>query len=172
MDGEIGAESDGRTGSTFWFRVPLTQAEAPAARTVPSPQTVPDRRLKVLLAEDNPANRALITALTAPLDLDLDVVENGEQAVAAASSGYDLILMDMQMPVMDGPAAARAIRNARGPERDTPIIALTANVLPEQIDQCRAAGMQGHVAKPVDPRALFAAIAEHARPSHENAAAA
>jgi CheY-like chemotaxis protein len=76
------------------------------------------------------------------------------------------------MPVMDGPSASRAIRGLSGPASRTPIIALTANVLPEQIEQCRASGMQGHVAKPVDPRTLFVAIAEHARPAQERAVAA
>ena len=173
MGGEIGAESDGHSGSTFRFRVPLRSAESPADSHRAPDTVTPDRRLRVLLAEDNAANRALITALTAPLEIELDVVENGEEAVLALQAeAYDLILMDMQMPVMDGPSAARAIRGLPGPAARTPIIALTANVLPEQIDQCRAAGMQGHVAKPIDPRALFAAIAEHARPSEEKAVAA
>jgi PAS domain S-box-containing protein len=173
MGGEIGAESDGHSGSTFWFRVPLDRADTSGATHAHAPQAMPNRRLRVLLAEDNPANRALVAALTVPLDLDLDMVENGEDAVAAARAGdYDLILMDMQMPVMDGPAATRAIRASAGSGRNTPIIALTANVLPEQVEQCRAAGMQGHVAKPIDARALFAAISEHARNPQEKAAAA
>jgi PAS domain S-box-containing protein len=170
MGGKIGAESDGRTGSTFRFRVPLSAVESPAETRAPQNPAAPDRRLRVLLAEDNAANRALIAALTAPLDIELHMVENGAQAVSAIQSeDYDLVLMDMQMPVMDGPSASRAIRGLSGPASRTPIVALTANVLPEQIEQCRASGMEGHVAKPVDPRTLFAAIAEHARPAHEKA---
>ena len=170
MGGEIGAESDGRTGSTFRFRVPLSAVESPAETRAPQNPAAPDRRLRVLLAEDNAANRALIAALTAQLDIELHMVENGAQAVSAIQSeDYDLVLMDMQMPVMDGPSASRAIRGLSGPASRTPIVALTANVLPEQIEQCRASGMEGHVAKPVDPRTLFAAIAEHARPAHEKA---
>ncbi len=173
MGGEIGAESDGCSGSTFRFRVPLKPAESPADSPCIQASAAPDRRLRVLLAEDNAANRALVAALTAPLDIELHVVENGAEAVSAIQADdYDLVLMDMQMPVMDGPSAARAIRALPGRAAVTPIIALTANVLPEQIEQCRAAGMQGHVAKPIDPRALFAAIAEHARPADEKAAAA
>jgi PAS domain S-box-containing protein len=173
MGGEIGAESDGCSGSTFRFRVPLRPAESPADSPCIQTSAAPDRRLRVLLAEDNAANRALVAALTAPLDIELHVVENGAEAVSAIQADdYDLVLMDMQMPVMDGPSAARAIRALPGHVALTPIIALTANVLPEQIEQCRAAGMQGHVAKPIDPRALFAAIAEHARPADEKAAAA
>jgi PAS domain S-box-containing protein len=173
MGGEIGAESDGCSGSTFRFRVPLRPAESPADSPCIQTSAAPDRRLRVLLAEDNAANRALVAALTAPLDIELHVVENGAEAVSAIQADdYDLVLMDMQMPVMDGPSAARAIRALPGRAAVTPILALTANVLPEQIEQCRAAGMQGHVAKPIDPRALFAAIAEHARPANEKAAAA
>ena len=169
MGGEIGASSDGATGSTFWFRVPLMRSEAETGAGAEQIDGVLERPLRVLLAEDNPANRTLIAALVGSMGVSLDMVENGEEAVqAAAATAYDLILMDMQMPVMDGPAATRAIR-ASGDS--TPIVALTANVLPEQIAQCRAAGMQGHVAKPIDPRALMAALSDHARPAHEKAAA-
>jgi PAS domain S-box-containing protein len=170
MGGEIGASSDGATGSTFWFRVPLTLAADEAVAASEASGDDIGRPLRVLLAEDNPANRTLVAALLGAMDVALDMVENGEEAVRAVSAtAYDLILMDMQMPVMDGPTAARAIR-ALGDA--TPIVALTANVLPEQMEQCRAAGMQGHVAKPIDPRALMAALSEHARPAQEKAAAA
>ncbi|WP_426041761.1 ATP-binding protein [Brevundimonas sp. TWP2-3-4b1] len=169
MGGEIGATSDGATGSTFWFRVPLARSGVEAFPDAEPSGGAPARPLRVLLAEDNPANRTLIAALVGSMGVSLDMVENGEEAVqAAATAAYDLILMDMQMPVMDGPAATRAIR-ASGDS--TPIVALTANVLPEQIEQCRAAGMQGHVAKPIDPRALMAALRDYARPAHEKAAA-
>lgn len=170
MGGQIGATSDGATGSTFWFRVPLAAAPAEQTQSAEPSGAVLERPLRVLLAEDNPANRTLIAALLGSMDVALDMVENGEQAVRALASGaYDLVLMDMQMPVMDGPAATRAIR-ASGDT--TPVVALTANVLPEQIEQCRAAGMQGHVAKPIDPRALLAALGEYARVASPSAVAA
>ncbi len=173
MGGQIGASSDGISGSTFWFRVPLRLAGTEVRSTQAAAQAYLDRPMKILLAEDNPANRTLISALLADLAVSLDMVEDGEQAVRAASeTAYDLILMDMQMPVMDGPAAARAIRASSGQGRDAPIVALTANVLPEQVAECRAAGMAGHVAKPIDPRALLTAISEHARPRNEETAAA
>lgn len=166
MGGEIGARSDGPLGSTFWFRVPLDIAPAEQEAVSEAAPSVPERALNVLLAEDNPANRTLVAALLAPFDIVLTMVEDGRAAVeTAASAPFDLILMDMQMPRMDGASASRAIRASAGPERDVPIIALTANVLPEQIAQCRAAGMQAHLAKPIDPRALLDAITEHARPS-------
>ena len=165
MGGEIGAHSEpGVPGSTFWFRVPLETARAGLEVAEEVGQSVPNRQLQILLAEDNAANRILVAALLSPFEIVLTVAENGRLAVeAAAAAHYDLILMDMQMPIMDGLSATRAIRAASGPERNTPIIALTANVLPEQISQCRAAGMQGHLAKPIDPRALMNAIMEHAR---------
>ncbi len=173
MGGEIGASSDGVWGSLFWFRVPLSVAGVETGQAENPSDGSLERPLRLLLAEDNPANRTLIAALLSGFDVSLDMVENGEQAVrAAVETAYDLILMDMQMPVMDGPSAARAIRASTGPERDTPIVALTANVLPEQIAQCQAAGMQGHVAKPIDPRALMAAQSEYARPRKDEAAAA
>ncbi|WP_269515408.1 hybrid sensor histidine kinase/response regulator [Brevundimonas subvibrioides] len=165
MGGEIGARSDGKTGSTFWFRAAFPFASAGMTAMTEADEGDLDRPLRILLAEDNAANRTLIKALLSSFDVSLDMVENGEEAVAAAAARpYDLILMDMQMPVMDGPTASRAIRASGRAGHDTPIVALTANVLPEQIRQCRDAGMQGHVAKPVDPRALMAALVEHARP--------
>jgi len=173
MGGEISVESEQGCGSTFTFRVPLAVADSGVEAESERRQDQPERAMRILLAEDNPANRSLIQALLAPFDIVLDMAINGVEAVeAAAACRYDLILMDMQMPVMDGPAAARAIRASSGPGRDTPIVALTANVLPEQIAQCRAAGMQAHVAKPIDPRALMDAISEHARPDPDAAVAA
>ena len=166
MLGEIGAISDGRSGSTFWFRVPLSFADDDTDNAFDQGGESLERPLRLLLAEDNAANRTLIAALLSGFEVSLDMVEDGEQAVrAAAETVYDLILMDMQMPVMDGLSAARAIRAFTGPGRHTPIVALTANVLPEQIAQCRASGMQGHVAKPIDPRTLMTALVEYARPA-------
>lgn len=168
MGGEIGAESDGHSGSTFRFRVALMPAESDTRSACAQPPAALERRLRVLLAEDNAANQALVTALVAPLDIQLHIVENGALAVQALQAeNYDLVLMDMQMPVMDGLSAARAIRALPGRAAATPIVALTANVMPEQIEQCRAAGLQGHVTKPIDPLSLFTAIAEHAAPAEE-----
>jgi len=168
MGGEIGAESDGHSGSTFRFRVALMPAESDTRSACAQPLAALERRLRVLLAEDNAANQALVTALVAPLDIQLHIVENGALAVQALQAeNYDLVLMDMQMPVMDGLSAARAIRALPGRAAATPIVALTANVMPEQIEQCRAAGLQGHVTKPIDPLSLFTAIAEHAAPAEE-----
>ena len=164
MGGRIGADSDGMTGSCFWFDLELETAAGEASTPAIASPAAPVDRLRVLLAEDNPANRILVAALLAPFEIDLVTVENGAEAVAACAHGtFDLILMDMQMPVMDGVSAARAIRAAPGPERDIPIVALTANVMPEQVDACRRAGMQGHLAKPIDPAALIQTLREFGR---------
>ncbi|AQR60791.1 hypothetical protein BZG35_03330 [Brevundimonas sp. LM2] len=172
MGGEISARSELGCGSTFSFRVPLDPA-GPLAETARAPDLeMPQGHFRLLLAEDNPANRALIQALLSPFDIALHMVTDGSEAVEAVSTGdYDLVLMDMQMPVMDGPAAARAIRALDAPRCHTPIVALSANVLPDQVHQCRAAGMQAHVGKPIDPRELVAAISAHVRPEAATAAA-
>jgi CheY-like chemotaxis protein len=159
MGGRIGVESDGWSGSRFWFEVNL-----PRALDAPSPACVQqiaatERAPNVLLAEDNPALRQLIRALLGPFGMEVHVVENGAEAVEAVRYGlWDVVLMDMQMPVMDGPTAARAIRGLPGPQGQVPIIALTANVMPEQVAVCRAAGMQAHVGKPVQTAELVSAI--------------
>jgi len=160
MGGEIVVESDGRTGSTFRIRLPLPQAEAPTGTVEDEIMTrAGDRSLRALLADDHAANRELLQALLSPFDIQMDLVEDGIAAVeAAAQSAYDIILLDMQMPRMDGPAAARLIRSGGGVNATTPIIALTANILPEHIEVCRDAGMQDHVSKPIDLRSLLAAI--------------
>lgn len=91
---------------------------------------------------------------------EVDVVADGHAAVeAAASGGYDLVLMDVRMPRMDGLAATRAIRGLAGEAAATPIIALTANVLPDQIAFYRASGMDDHVGKPISPRELLLKVA-------------
>ena len=113
--------------------------------------------LRVLLVEDVAVNRELIAALLAPFDIALETAENGALAVEAMRHGqFDLVLMDVQMPVMDGLSATRAIRALPGPHaRSTPIIAMTANVLPDQVQKCRDAGMDDHIGKPISPASLL-----------------
>jgi CheY-like chemotaxis protein len=114
----------------------------------------------VLLVDDHPMNRELGHALLTLAGCDVSTAEDGAQAVEAAGlGGFDLILMDVHMPGMDGLAAARAIRALPGPQGAVPIIALSADVLPEQIARCRAAGMDDHVAKPIRREELVAAVA-------------
>jgi CheY-like chemotaxis protein len=114
-----------------------------------------------------------VTAILGGLGLALDTVCNGAEAVEAARTGaYDLILMDVHMPVMDGLDATRAIRAISGPVGRTPIIALTANVQPEQVTRCREAGMDGHVGKPIQVSELLAALATASAPTDEGEVAA
>ncbi|HEV2081927.1 MAG TPA: PAS domain-containing protein [Brevundimonas sp.] len=159
MGGEIGAESAPGRGSTFWFEVPAEEAEAPEA--APDVAHAPAMTMRILVADDAPANRELVSAILGGLGLTVDAVEDGAQAVEAARTGaYDLILMDVHMPVMDGLDATRAIRAGGGSAARTPIIALTANVQPEQAERCREAGMDAHVGKPIQIAELLRAMAE------------
>lgn len=133
MGGEIGATSRPGEGSTFWFEVPLPVAEAEGGVEAQTTIDLP-KGLRVLMADDAPANRELIKAILGPWAVDLETVENGAEAVQAASrGGHDLILMDVHMPVMDGMDATRAIRSLPGTAGRVPVIALTANVQPEQV---------------------------------------
>jgi CheY-like chemotaxis protein len=161
MGGAVGVESVVGKGSTFTLCLPLPRATAGEAARHPAPEAVAPSRgagLRVLAAEDNPMNRQVLRTLLGQLDIDVVLVEDGAQAVAAAASGvFDLILMDVQMPVMDGPEAVRRIRALEtGSGRRTPILALTANAMNHHAQEYSDAGMDGMVSKPIRVPQLLA----------------
>lgn len=127
---------------------------------------------RILIAEDDSINRLVATSMLAALGLTCDVAEDGHQALARlAETRYDLVLMDCQMPGMDGWEATRRYRELeRGPR--TPIVALTANALSHQVEEYLAAGMDGHVAKPIEIAKLYEAISRALNDAAQNAAAA
>jgi TMAO reductase system sensor TorS len=168
MGGEIGVESVAGRGSTFWFTVTFepalgegTHAAAPAA--LPSSATaVPP--LRVLVAEDNLVNQEVAIGLLRRAGHDVAAVGDGHAAVAAVRTGaYDVVLMDLHMPGLDGIEATREIRRLPGAKGQLPIIALSASSLRNSPEQVRAAGMNGHLVKPIDPATLAAALARHVR---------
>lgn len=165
MEGGLEVESLPGRGSLFRFegRFPAIAATAPQP-TTEAAEAGGLEGLEVLAAEDHPVNRRILALLLEPLGCRLTVVENGAEAVAAASARpFDVILLDMQMPVMDGLDAARAIRSTPGPCRATPIVALTANALDVHRQAWLAVGAAGFLTKPIDAAALAATLAGAAR---------
>ena len=163
MAGEIGVVSRLGEGATFWFELPLPKAPPVALiHAVPSARATAEqhsRGLAILVAEDVPMNQLLVQSLLESMGHACDIVDNGQQAVeAAAARRYDVILMDLQMPIMNGLDAARAIRAFTAPASLVPIIALTANAFAEDIVACKAAGMNDFVPKPLDFDLLARAI--------------
>ncbi|MGH6909474.1 MAG: ATP-binding protein, partial [Phenylobacterium sp.] len=159
MGGQVTAVSREGEGSTFTLVLPLARAERRAQpRAVARAQSSERSGLRVLAAEDNPMNQQVLSTLLGQLGVDLVLVGDGAQAVEASmSDDFDLILMDVQMPVMDGPTATRTIRaRERMIGRRTPILALTANAMAHHEAEYRAAGMDGLVAKPIQLAHLIA----------------
>ena len=169
MNGAVEVKSAEGKGTTFTFKVPLVRTGAgKTTGEVETPTLTPladsaaqSLEIRVLAAEDNAVNQLVLKTLLHQIGVDPVVVENGALAVEAWETGeWDVILMDVQMPVMDGPSATRAIRAreaATGRTR-TPIVALTANAMSHQIAEYRACGMDGHVTKPIEALKLFAAL--------------
>jgi signal transduction histidine kinase/ActR/RegA family two-component response regulator len=164
MGGGVAVQSREGQGSTFTvlLAMPRGGTMAPAAQDVEPPaaaSTTP--RLRVLAADDNPTNQKVIAAVLAPLGAQVELVADGAACIEAWKTGdCDIILMDIHMPIMDGVEAARTIRElevADGRAR-TPIVAVTANALAHQVEGYIAAGMDGHVAKPIEVTKLYAAI--------------
>jgi PAS domain S-box-containing protein len=170
MGGGITASSTPGAGSRFVVTVPLARAEplaaydaaeTRAAAAPVAPRLAEDRPLRVLLAEDHPTNQRLVQLILGPLGCEVVTVDDGQKAVEAFAPGaFDVILMDLQMPVMDGLTATRAIRAAEAAAgaAQTPILALSANAMAEHQAQALEAGANLHVAKPITAASLMAGI--------------
>ena len=167
MGGEIGVESREGAGATFWFTVTLAMAApdslvpaivATAARLPENPG------VSILLVEDVEVNQDLARAVLERMGHTVDIASDGKEAVAKVlGADYDLVLMDVQMPVMDGVTATKAIRASGHRNSNIPIVAMTANVLPQQVAALREAGMDDHIGKPFKAVGLGEVIARWAR---------
>jgi signal transduction histidine kinase/ActR/RegA family two-component response regulator len=157
MGGELGVETAPGEGSNFWIEMPYQPALAGHAATgQPVHRSLQQGGLQILVAEDAPLNQEIIGMLLKRFGHQVTIVNDGGAAVEAVKRRpFDLVLMDLQMPVMDGIDATRRIRELPGTACRVPIIALTGSVMAEEIEACHAAGMQGHLAKPIDPDRLM-----------------
>lgn len=163
LGGKIGFDSTIGAGSTFWFEIPVGDPDRLSAareKDQACSAGAHTRPLSILVAEDSPMNQNVARLMLEKLGHTVALADNGAQAVERCTAEtYDLILMDMQMPEMDGLQATRTIRAAPPPARDVPIIALTANAFEADVQACLTAGMNGYVSKPVNRRKLEDAIA-------------
>jgi len=162
MGGEIGVETVLDEGSTFWVRLPVcavAKTVMPQAEGEPAGEALPTMPLNILVAEDNRHNQFLIRKMLEANAHHVTCVDDGLQAVElAASMEFDVILMDLQMPVLDGLSATREIRKLHSPYGKVPIYAVSANALSQHHEQTKAAGMNGHINKPIQPAELYGVL--------------
>ena len=170
LGGSLSAQSSLAEGSTFLLKLPLFSCEGPASaqdRKLSQPATSKIETCRVLVVEDNDINQALISGMLEDAGIDYELAGNGREGVERVLAAqrrledFDLVLMDVRMPVLDGLGATREIRQAGIDCDKLPIIALTAHAYRDDIRACHDAGMQAHMAKPFQPEALLALMAEH-----------
>lgn len=165
MGGQLQVESTPGKGSCFWFELTLKAIATPTQAAAPSEHDV--QSCRILLVEDNDTNRMLAQKMLLSAGHQVDVAENGSSALAAVQqTRYQLILMDISMPVMDGIEATQQIRTMTGDQADTPIIAMTAHHQPEEKQAFITAGMNDYLAKPVRRAALLAMVARWGQRDH------
>ena len=165
MGGAVGVESTPGVGSTFWFtvrlnKVPTYETQARPAAIADAETLIRERHegARILIVDDEPVNLLVVQAFLEESGLIVDIAEDGVQAIEKArANDYALILMDMQMPNLNGLEATRQIRAIRDP-LSTPILAMTANAFAEDKARCLAAGMNDFLVKPFDPEALFSSL--------------
>ena len=160
MGGTVGAQSRAGAGSTFWFTARLGLG----APSVGAPDMAAIKGARILLVEDNDINQLVACDMLQDAGFVVDLADNGQIALdRIAQAQYDLVLMDMQMPVMDGITATAAIR-AMQQHRNLPIVAVTANVMPQDRQKCMAAGMNDFLAKPIEPQELWDMLGKWLKP--------
>jgi TMAO reductase system sensor TorS len=164
LKGDIGVDSVKGQGSTFWFEIPVRVSDHDPLYEEEKQKTYEvTQPLRILLVDDNDINQKVAAGLLQRLKHIVTVAGNGQEAIEQVKAGdFDLILMDMQMPVMDGLEATQRIKALGGKAAAIPIIALTANAMKSDNEKCLAAGMVDHIAKPINPKDLYDKIARHA----------
>ncbi len=163
MGGDLDCHSEPGVGSSFWMDVPLELAEVAATAPMETlePTSAGAAQVRILAADDHATNRKVVELILAEAGADLVIVDDGAQALEQFRlGGFDVVLMDMQMPVMDGLTATAAMRRHEAEQglAPTPILMLTANALPEHVAAARKAGADGHIAKPITATGLLEAI--------------
>jgi PAS domain S-box-containing protein len=162
MGGRLGYDDNPLGGSVFWLELPLgaaAKSSSAEARDAPSAEPVSTALLNVLIVDDVLMNRDIASSFLRNAGHTVTCVETGAEAIAAVSdTDFDVVLMDVRMPEMDGLEATRRIRALQGKRGRVPVVALTAHAFTEQIEECRNAGMDGHVAKPFDATMLQAVV--------------